>query len=179
MVLAFQEQKLLIVRGAPTQVAGRPVGKVVPLEGEAFCPHCRRAKVQFLNRTRSSIKCWAQRVAVSRFRPRLLPAPASHLQRLLNGPATHRFPVHCAAAPAVASPAGPWCLKSLRVRAQSSAAQISGREAMHVSRGHVADLSVCRITNRCSGRHNHKVLIPMGRRAAAELNRWAHSNRPA
>ena len=171
MAETSRDLKVFIARGAPTHVAGRPVGKVVPFEGEAFCQHCRRAKVQFLNRTRSTIKCWVPRAAVCRFSPRMSPAPAGRLSRRWSPGAFHRSPVHCAAAIEVASSARPQCLKPLRVRAPSVVPKISGREAIHGSRGHVADLGVCRITNRCSGRHNHKVLVTIGRRAAAELSR--------
>jgi hypothetical protein len=49
-----------IVRGAPTHIAGLPVGKVLHPEGEPLCSRCRRARVAFLCRKRSSIKCLAK-----------------------------------------------------------------------------------------------------------------------
>jgi hypothetical protein len=69
-----------VARGAPTHIAGLPVGKLLPPTEETFRPHCRCASAAFLCRIRSSINCSTSRAAVSMFSPRPSSAPAGCLR---------------------------------------------------------------------------------------------------
>ena len=109
MVSVCVQNLLLIVRGAPTQVADGFVGNLVQPKGEASRSHCRRAKSALLSRKRSSIKCKAFRATVSRFSPQLSSAPAGHLRLTLNRGAAQWALVHWAAATVAASSPTPWC----------------------------------------------------------------------